>query len=173
MKVAFVHDHMAGAKYDLIEHGGGAGSSTVISPAMFREFCAPYDKRITDALHDIDLPVVYHTCGGMMAILDDIPGTGCDASETLSPPGMGGDIDVDDRPSVKSKLGSKMGLIGGLDQFNIMTEMQPADVRREVHALFETFGVGGGYICSASDHFFNTPVENLFALSQAGTECVY
>jgi len=34
---------MAGAKIDLCELGGGAASSTVISPRIFDEFVAPYD----------------------------------------------------------------------------------------------------------------------------------
>ncbi|MCX6971444.1 MAG: hypothetical protein NTV93_15000 [Verrucomicrobia bacterium] len=172
-KVAFVNEHLHGAKFDLIEHGGGAASSTVISPAMFEEFCIPYDRRVIDALHGCGLPVVYHTCGGMMAILDKIPLNGCDASETLSPPGVGGDTRVDDRPKVKDLLGSKVGLIGGMDQSNILERATPAEVRAEVHALFESFGRDGGYLCSASDHFFHAPVENLRAFAEAGLECVY
>lgn len=172
-KVEYVHREMPGAKYDLIEHGGGAASSTVISPAMFSEFCAPYDKRISDALHEHGFPMAYHTCGGMMAILDRIPSNGCDASETLSPVGVGGDIRPEDRRKVKDVLGSKVGLIGGIDQGRILTEGTPAEVAAEVRACFETFGVDGGYICSASDHFFHTPVDNLKAMAQAAKECRY
>ncbi len=172
-KLAYIEREMPGAKYDLIEHGGGAASSTVISPAMFDEFCVPYDKRIIFALHAVGLPVVYHTCGGMMMILDHIPLNGCDASETLSPPGVGGDIQAEDRVKVREVLGSKVAMIGGLDQGRILTEGTPAEIRAETLALFETFGKNGGYICSASDHFFHTPVENLKAFAQAGRECQY
>ena len=172
-KVDYVHREMVGAKFDLIEHGGGAASSTVISPAMFDEFCVPYDRRVIAALHEHGFKVVYHTCGGMMAILDHIPQNGCDASETLSPPGVGGDIQPADRVKVKQVLGSKVALIGGIDQGRILTEGTPAIIRQHVRECYETFGAGGGYICSASDHFFHTPVENLKALAQAGRECVY
>lgn len=172
-KVAFVHEQMRGAKYDLIEHGGGAASSTVISPGMFEEFCAPYDRKVIDALHECGFPVVYHTCGGMMAILDKIPMNGCDASETLSPPGVGGDIRPEDRATVKNVLGSKVGLVGGLDQSNVLEKGSPQQVRDEVHALFDGFGKDGGYICSASDHFFRAPVENLKAMSLAANDCHY
>lgn len=173
IKVKYVHEQLKGAPYDLIETGGGAGSSTVISPSMFREFCVPYDRAIHDALHDVGFLVAYHTCGGMMAILDDIPENHCDASETLSPPGMGGDIGLEDRMAVKDRLGSKVSLIGGLDQFNILTEKGPKEIKEDVENLFQTFGHDGGYICSASDHFFETPVENLLALAEAGRECQY
>lgn len=49
-KLRFV-ESMAGARFDLIETGGGAGSSTLISPAIHKEFCLPYDRKIHDALH--------------------------------------------------------------------------------------------------------------------------
>jgi len=172
-KADYVQREMAGARYDLIEHGGGTASSTVISPAMFDEFCAPYDARVIDALHGVGLPVVYHTCGGMMAILNNIPGNGCDASETLSPPGVGGDIRREDRVAVKRVLGSKVSLIGGLDQHGVLTEGTPGQVKEEITSLFETFGAGGGYICSASDHFFDAPVENLRAMAEEGLRCRY
>jgi hypothetical protein len=172
-KVDYVHREMPGAKIDLIEHGGGSASSSVISPAMFDEFCVPYDKQVIDALHDIGLPVVYHTCGAIMAILEHIPANGCDASETCSPPGVGGDVGAVDRAIVKQVLGSKVSLIGGIDQSNTLEQGTPQDVRREVRACFETLGAGGGYICSASDHFFNAPVENLKTMARAARECVY
>jgi hypothetical protein len=46
-------------------------------------------------------------------------------------------------------------------------------IRRETHRLFEGFGKQGGYICSASDHFFETPVDNLKAFTAAARDCLY
>ena len=172
-KVAYVHDQLAGARFDLIEHGGGAASSTVISPRMFDEFCVPYDRRIIDALHEVGLPVVYHTCGGMMAILDLIPANGCDASETLSPPQVGGDIEPNDRRTVKHRLGSHVALIGGIDQGDLLTHGSPAQIEDHVRACFESFGEQGGYICCPSDRFFETPVQNLRELAEAAKTCRY
>ena len=56
----------AGCPIDLIEIGGGAASNTVISPAMFEEFCLPYDKIQHQALHNAGTKVTYHLCGGLM-----------------------------------------------------------------------------------------------------------
>jgi hypothetical protein len=64
-------------------------------------------------------------------------------------------------------------MIGGMDQFNILTSGSHAAIRAETHRLFEGFGPAGGYICSASDHFFETPVENLRIFAAAARECVY
>jgi hypothetical protein len=169
-KLRFIEESISKAEFDLIEMGGGAASSTVISPKIFKEFCLPYDRQLHEALHQVGHKLVYHTCGGMMAILDLIVANGCDASETLSPPGVGGDIVPEE---VKRRIGDQICLIGGMDQINILTVGPPEQVRTETYRLFETLGTGGGYILSASDHFFHAPVENLRAFAQAAQECVY
>jgi hypothetical protein len=170
-KLRFIEESLDGARFDLVETGGGAGSSTVISPAMHEAFCLPYDRRLHDACHAAGQTVVYHTCGGMMPLLDLIAANGCDASETLSPPEVGGD--VRDVGEVKRRIGGRVALIGGMNQFQVLSEGTPGAVRAEVHRLFEAAGQGGGYICSACDHFFDTPPENLAAFADAGRECVY
>ena len=60
-----------------------------------------------------------------------------------------------------------------MNQFQILTDGTPEQIRAEVRRLFETAGQGGGYICSTSDHFFDTPPENLQAYADAARECVY
>jgi hypothetical protein len=107
----------------------------------------------------------------MMHILDLILDNGTDASETLSPPGVGGNITEPEK--VRAVFGGKAAMIGGMDQFNILTSGTPEQIRRETRRLFEGFGPGGGYICSASDHFFETSVENLRAFAEAAKECEY
>lgn len=170
-KLRFIEDSLAGAKFDLIETGGGAGSDTVISPRLHREFCLPYDRQIHDALHRVGQRAVYHTCGGMMHILDLVVANGTDASETLAPPGVGGNITEPDK--VRAVLGGRVAMIGGMDQFNLLTAGSPEAIRRETHRLFAGFGRDGGYIGSASDHFFDAPVENLKAFAAAAAECRY
>jgi uroporphyrinogen decarboxylase len=49
----------------------------------------------------------------------------------------------------------------------------PAQIREQVQILFERVGYDGGYILSCADHFFETPVSNLQAYSDAARECVY
>lgn len=170
-KLRFIEESLMGAKFDLIETGGGAGSDTVISPDMHREFCLPYDRRMHRAVHDAGLTITYHTCGGMMHILDQIIENETDTSETLSPPGTGGNIGEPQK--VREVFAGKVAMIGGMDQFNILTTGAPDEIRAEVRRLFEGFGSSGGYILSASDHFFDTPVENLRVFAEAARQCVY
>jgi uroporphyrinogen-III decarboxylase len=168
-KMQFI-ETMQGAKFDLIETGGGAASSTVISPKLHREFCLPYDRAMHDALHSMGFPVTYHTCGGTKAIEELIIANGCDASETVAPVSVGGNQEPWE---LKAKVGNRIALIGGLDQFNTLTSGSKDDIRAMVHKLFETVGCDGGYVCSCSDHFFETPVDNIVAFADAAKECVY
>jgi uroporphyrinogen-III decarboxylase len=168
-KLQFI-DSMKGAKFDLVETGGGSGSSTVISPKIFKEFCLPYDKQMHEALHSLDFKVTYHTCGGTLGIEEDIIATGADVSETLAPPSVGGNQEPWE---FRQKVGNRMAFIGGLDQFNVLTAGSKQEIEEKVIELFESTGKDGGYICSTSDHFFETPVDNLVAFAEAAKACLY
>ena len=172
--VEFVQREWVGAKFDLVEQGGGAASANVISPAMFTKFCVPYDRTVIAALHEAGHKVVYHTCGWMRALVERIAANGCDATETLSPPGIGGDIaSAADRRRIKVVLGGRVALIGGIDQSKLEQPGLGAEIEHDVETCFQDFGSGGGYICSASDHFFHALPENLAAMSRAAVRCRY
>ncbi len=168
-KLRFV-ESMKGAKFDLVETGGGAGSTTVISPRLHREFCLPYDRLVHKALHELGFLVTYHTCGGTLGIEDTIVENGCDASETLAPKSIGGNQEPWE---FARKIGGRLALIGGLDQSRVLSEGTEAEIRSAVRTLFETVGADGGYICSPSDHFFETPPENIRIFAEAARSCVY
>lgn len=170
-KLRFIKESLRGAKFDLVETGGGSSSDTLISPKLHREFCLPYDRAIHRALHDIDQICTYHTCGGMIHILDLIVENETDVSETLSPPGMGGNIT--DPGMVVEAYDGKLGMIGGMDQLAFLTHGTEDSIGAEVRRLFEGFGCNGGYIMAACDHFFEVPAENLKAYANAARECRY
>jgi uroporphyrinogen-III decarboxylase len=131
----------------------------------------PYDLPLHRAIHAAGFPLVYHTCGGMTAILDLIWRNECDAAETLTPREMGGDIT--DPRAAKRILGSHVALIGGVNQQHVLNLGDEAAIREHVRFLFETYGEGGGYICAPSDHFFDVPREKLELFARAAAECRY
>jgi len=154
---------------DLVETGGGAGSSTVISPALFREFCLPYDRALHDMIHSLGTKVVYHLCGGLMPLLDLVVENGADGLETMTPPSMGGDCDL---AEAYRKVAGKLFLIGGFDQNAGFEKGRPETVRKMVFSLHESCP-RGGYIVSPSDHFFFGNPGNLRAFFDAARECGY
>jgi len=160
---------MGKIELDLIENGGGAASSTVISPSMYREFCLPYDKQINSALKAGGTKVVYHLCGGLMPLLEIVAENGADCLETMTPPSMGGDCRL---AEARKRVGDKLAFIGGFDQNAGFEKGNPDLIRKMVFELFEACP-DGGYICSPSDHFFFGPVENIRAFVEACKECRY
>jgi uroporphyrinogen decarboxylase len=153
---------LKGARYDILELGGGDASSTVISPRIFDRFVAPYDCELIEEAHRAGQRIVYHTCGGMMPLLERIAGMNPDAMETFTPRGMGGDTDL---AEAKRRIGARVCMIGGFDQFHFLKGCTPEDTRREVRRCFEEAGAGGGYILSPSDHFFEADLPLLEAFA--------
>ncbi len=168
-KMAFARS-LAGAEYDVLELGGGDASSTVISPRLFDRFVAPYDSALIAAAHEAGQRVVYHTCGGMMPLLERIADMGPDAMETLTPPGMGGDVDL---AEAKRRVGERVCLVGGWDQFHFFQGCTPAETRAEVRRCFAAAGEGGGFILSPSDHFFDADPELIMAFADEARRCAY
>ncbi|KPJ94301.1 MAG: hypothetical protein AMS18_03970 [Gemmatimonas sp. SG8_17] len=161
---------MEGARLDLIEHGGGDASSSVISPKIFEEFVAPYDGEIITEAHRVGLKVVYHTCGAMMAILEQIADMGPDAMETFTPSSLGGDTDLKE---AKTRIGDRVCIIGGFDQAHFLQGCTEAETRRAVRRCFANAGAGGGFILSPSDHFFDADVELIRAFADEARQCRY
>jgi len=163
-------ESMKGARYDVIEHGGGDASSTVISPAIFDRFVSPYDAELVRIAHEAGQRVVYHTCGGMMPILERIADMNPDAMETFTPPSMGGDSDLGE---AKRRVGGRLCMIGGFDQFHYLQGSSEREVREAVRKCFREAGEGGGYILAPSDHFFDADLNLLRVFSDEARKCVY
>ena len=161
---------LPGARYDIIELGGGDASTTVISPDIFNEFVAPYDARLISSAHRAGQKIVYHTCGGMMPILEDIAAMGPDAMETFTPSGMGGDARLSE---AKKRIGDRACMIGGFDQFHFFTGCSEEETRQEVRRCFHEAGAGGGYILSPSDHFFEADLNLIEAFADEARKCSY
>jgi len=161
---------LKGAAYDLTELGGGDASTTVISPSIFNEFVAPYDAVLIEAAHEAGIRVAYHTCGGMMPILEDIAAMGPDAMETFTPPAMHGDTNL---AEAKRRIGETVCMIGGFDQVHFFSDCSVTETRAEVRRCFGEAGGGGGYILSPSDHFFDAAPDLIAAYSDEARQCRY
>jgi hypothetical protein len=169
-KTLCVLDMWKGTPADMVEVGGGAGSNTVISPKMFREFCVPYDQQQNRMLHEAGLKVVCHLCGGLMHMLELVVENGSDGLETMTPPAMGGDCDLRE---ASRRVGYKLFFIGGFDQNAGFEHGTPEVARRLVFECFEATKDHAGYIIAPSDHFFHGDPATLQAFADAAKECRY
>jgi uroporphyrinogen decarboxylase len=106
----------------------------------------------------------------MMPILERVADMGPDAMETFTPPGMGGDVNL---AQAKQRIGDKVCMIGGFDQFHYLDGCTPQETRAEVRRCFEAAGERGGYILCPSDHFFDANLELIHAFSEEAHRCIY
>ena len=168
-KMGFV-ESLAGARFDVLELGGGDASASVISPRMFDRFVAPYDAPLIAAAHRAGQRIVYHLCGKLMPMLQPAMTMGMDAIETFTPIGMGGDANL---AEAKARLDGKVCMIGGFDQLHFFTGCDEETTRAEVRRCFREAGEGGRYILAPSDHFFDARPDLLRAFAEEGARCAY
>ena len=93
-----------------------------------------------------------------------------DAMETFTPPAMGGDVTL---AEAKEKIGDRVCMIGGFDQFHFFKGCSELDTRQAVRRCFAGAGENGGYILSPSDHFFDAELPLLQAFADEAQSCVY
>lgn len=169
-KTLYVTEMWEGIPSDLVEVGGGAGSSTVISPRFYRQFGLPYDKRQNALFREIGLKVVNHFCGGLMPMLELVVESGADGLETMTPPAMGGDCDL---AKASASVGDRLFFIGGFDQNAGFERGTPEQARELVFRCFEATRDHAGYILSPSDHFFHGDPACIQAFADAAKACTY
>jgi uroporphyrinogen-III decarboxylase len=139
----------------LPEVGGDTGE--LVSPEHFREFFAPYVKRIWDRY---DQWKTYHMCGKIDHILDILL---CDLEvEFLN--GFGFPVD---RKTLGEKWAGKIVMRGGLHPDTLLASA-PGAIAAEVLGYINTVGGQGGYILSDGYGLApGTRVENLMAVLEA------
>jgi len=136
--------------------GEGAASSSVISPASYAEFVAPYAKAVVDAAKQRGIPCFMHVCGNIVPSIGEIATTGCSA------------IDIDymvPMALVREHLGPEACLKGNLNPMELRakTAEEVFDICRGIYQ--ETEGpmiLGTGCLVAPK-----TPTENIEAMVRA------
>jgi len=90
--------------------------------------------------------------------------------ETFTPAAMGGDVIL---AEAKRRIGERVCIIGGFDQFHSLIDCGPETTRAAVRQCYDAAGVGGGYILCPSDHFFDADPQLVRAYADEARQCVY
>ncbi len=154
----------AGADAVLVSSAfAGAG---FLSPAHYRRFVLPYERRLIDAIASTTpcVPVYTHTCGAIGDRLELIEETGTWGIDTLDPPPLG-TVDLAD---AKRRLGRRLFIKGNVDPVNTLLRGSADACFADACARLAIAKPGGGYIlstaCSVAPH---APPANILALTCA------
>ncbi len=129
-------------------------SGPFISPAMFREFIAPYLEQLIRGYRNMGAYVIKHTDGNIMPIIDQLVDCGPHALHSLDP--MAG-VDI---AEVKRVYGKRVCLIGNVNCALMQTGTKE-DILDSCRYALESGKPGGGYIFSTSNVAFKgMPLES-------------
>ncbi|MDR2850056.1 MAG: uroporphyrinogen decarboxylase family protein, partial [Verrucomicrobiota bacterium] len=138
-------------------------SSTVISPRQFREFGAPYLKRLIDHIHARGKAVTLHICGKTAPIWNDMADTGADC------------LSIDNAASLaeaKTAVGARVRLMGNVPPSEVMLLGTPAQVREAVRERVRQAhdSPKGLIVASGCSLPVETPFANIDAMLDAVRE---
>jgi hypothetical protein len=137
------------------------------SPTIYEEVFLPHLIRHVELVHSHNGIYIYYDDGKMDQFIDMYASAGIDCLMTLAPPPLG---DADPA-RVKQDYGSRVALMGGIDAVNEVYMSNPKAIRDMVRQRMEVYKPGGGYIMDGSNSLvYETPLENVKALADAGLE---
>ena len=136
----------AGDYLDLVLVGDDLGHQhgLIMSPKMYRDLVKPRHKKIYGDIHKRapHLKVLYHSCGAIEPMIDDLIEVGVDILNPLQPLARGMESAL-----LKKKYGDRICFHGGVDLQDAMAVTGTLDdVRKEVETRLSAFAPGGGYI---------------------------
>lgn len=134
----------------------GMNSQTLISPAHLREFFFPSLRKQILAWKQAGGRVLYHSCGNINAVLEDLADMGIDAINNIQvKAGM-------DLASVKQRIGDRVTIVGNVDATGIMCQDDQALITDAIRKVIDIAGQDGALII-ATDHSFHDgmPAENI------------
>jgi uroporphyrinogen-III decarboxylase len=160
-----------GGKVTVVYAGGadmGMQTGPMIAPQAYRELYMPAFQRICEWIHENTIwKAFHHTCGSVVAFMEDLVRTGIDILNPLQCSAA----NMDPR-EIKAAYGDKLVFWGGgVNTQSTLPHGTPDDVRNEVRERIRAWAPGGGYVFAADQHILpDVPVANLLAMFDAARE---
>jgi uroporphyrinogen decarboxylase len=145
----------------------GMQDRTTVSPEMYRRLIKPSQARAFRTIHErTPAPLMYHTCGSVYAIIDDLIEIGVDALNPVQT-----DAANMEPHCLKREFGRRISFWGGINSSRVLPWGTPREVREEVHRVISALAPGGGYILNSVHNIQpGVPMENLLTMFDAARE---
>ena len=142
----------------------GFKTSTLVSPTTIREHILPQYKRVIDLVHGSGHPFLWHSCGSIFAIMDDVIALGINAKHSNE------DV-IAPYDKWISLYGDRIGLLGGID-VDTLCQKTPAAIREEVVDKGQRFRAqANGYALGSGNSIPDyVPVEGYLAMVEAAQQ---
>jgi len=136
----------------------GFNTGTLLSPAFMKRHVIPRHKRIADACHRHGKPFLLHSCGNVIALMDDlIDVVGIDAKHSF-------EDKILPVEEWYARWGDHIAIIGGVDM-DILGRGSEEEVRARTRQILEACAPGGGYCIGSGNSVANyIKLENYYAM---------
>jgi uroporphyrinogen decarboxylase len=141
----------------------GFYSGTLVSPAVIRRHILPHYKRIADAVHKVGKLLVFHSCGNMYKLMEElVDDVGIDAKHSFEDK----ILPVDE---AYRRWGDRVAILGGVDM-DLLGRGTEAQVRARTREILNVCGTRGtGYCLGSGNTAANyIPRENYLAMLDEG-----
>lgn len=137
--------------------GVGDAAASLIGPAMYQQFCLPYEKRIIDAIHKAGAKAKLHICGNINPLLALVLETKADI------------IDCDwmvDFERANEVFSAKASACGNFDPVAILLHSNPKEVSVAVKKCIDVSSCNS-IIAAGCEVPRDTPYANLAMVAEA------
>jgi len=160
--LAFV-ERVLRAGVDVFRIVGGEYASTQLGPVAYDRLVRRYDKELVALIHDYGGVAYFHNHGPIMRYLEAIVDIGVDALDPLEAPPWG-DCDM---PAAKRVLQGKVGIVGNLDDMEVLNQRSTDEILAIGKRLIEEAGPDGFVLSgTASGTYGEHAARNFIALAR-------
>lgn len=145
----------------------GGQNGLLVSLYHYRKLIKPRHAQYFRQIHDLTCAkLLFHSCGSLVDILDDLVEIGVDAINPVQVTARGMDP-----VELKRKYRGRLAFWGAMDTQHILPHGTIGDVKRMVEERIEQLGEGGGYILASCHNLQpDVPTENILAMFEHARE---
>jgi uroporphyrinogen decarboxylase len=142
----------------------GFKTGPLVQPALLREHCFPWYRKMAAVVHAHGKPFGLHCCGNVDTIIEDLLDVPFDAKhsfeDVIMPVG-----------EFKRRYSGRTGVLGGID-IHLLASGSEAQVRAYTRRVIEECKPGGGWALGSGNSLANfIPLANFLAMLDEGWRC--
>lgn len=161
----------AGGRIDILRQADDLGTQRALlfSPGLFRSYIKPRIARFADLAHSHGAKFMFHSCGAILPLIDDLIEAGVDILDPLQALAEGMEPQ-----GLKASYGDRICLHGGIDTQYLLPKGSPEEVGLETRRRALILGAGGGYILAPCHVLqLDVPTANVLAMADTGLGLAY
>jgi len=154
---------IVGDDVDIVFLGDDLASQAapLFDPQIYRDLIKPrHERMIASVKAKADVKVLYHSCGAVAPLINDLVDIGVDALNPVQVTATGMDP-----ADLKDRFGDKITFWGGINTQEVLPFGSADEVRAEVRRIIDILGRGGGFVLNSVHNIQDdVPAENIIAM---------